>query len=91
LGYLYFFFFFSPNILLEKYSSSVYIYKDKSVLFWNEVLKYQLNISLSKFIYLFAYLGQLWYFSVLFVIFSLFEFLFQSSILSFRCYHTLSK
>jgi hypothetical protein len=35
------------------------LYKDMSVLFWNQVLKYQLNFKSFRVISLFAYLGQL--------------------------------
>jgi hypothetical protein len=61
-----------------------------SVLFWNQVLKYQLNFKSFRVIFLFAYLGQLWVFSSLFVIFSLSKFHFLSSIYNFCCYHTLA-
>jgi hypothetical protein len=54
-----------------------------SVLFWKKVLKYQLNFKSFRVFSLFAYLGQLAVFSSLFVIFSLPEFPFLSSIHNF--------
>jgi hypothetical protein len=92
-GYGYFcvfsYFFFS------KYSAwkvlKLCLYKDRSVLFWNQVLKYQLNFKSFKVISLFAYLGQLGVITSLFGIFSLLEFPFLSSIHSFCCYHMLSE
>jgi len=65
--FIYFFF--------SKYSAwkilKLCLYKGRSVLFWNQVLKYQLNLKFFRVIFLFAYLGQLEYFSSLFVILSL--------------------
>jgi hypothetical protein len=61
-----------------------------SLLFWNQVLKYQLNLNLSELFLLFVYLRKLWYFSFLFVIiFSLPEFSFQYLILSFYVVRTI--
>jgi hypothetical protein len=67
------------------------LYKGMSVLFWNQVLKYQLIFKSFEVIFLFAYLRQLGSFSFLFVIFSLLEFNFHSSIFSFCYYHMLSE
>jgi hypothetical protein len=80
------------------------LYKGMFVLFWNQVLKYQLLIKKKKkvlkyqlnfksfrIISLFTYLGQLRVFSSLFVIFSLSEFSFLSSIHSFCCNHAVSE
>jgi hypothetical protein len=67
------------------------LYKGMLVLFWNKVLKYQLNLKTFRIISLFAFLGQLGAFSSLFVIFSLPEFPFLFSIHSFCCYHMLSE
>jgi hypothetical protein len=83
LCFVFLFISFSPSILIRKYSNFAYI--KSSVLFWNQILKSFGDISL------FAYLGQLEVFSSLFVIFSLLEFIFLSSIHSLCCYHTLSE
>jgi hypothetical protein len=65
------------------------LYKCMFVLFFNQVLKYQLNFKLFRVIYLFAYFGKLWIFSSLFVILYLFELTFLFSIYSFYCYYML--
>jgi hypothetical protein len=46
------------------------LYKGMSVLFLNQILKYQLNFKFFRVIFMFAYWGQLEVFSSLFVIFS---------------------
>lgn len=43
------------------------LYKGRSVLFWNQVLNYQLNFKTIRVISLFAYLGQLWVTTSLFL------------------------
>jgi hypothetical protein len=85
------YFTFSTNILYSAWKvHKLFLYKDRSVLFWSS---FEVSIKFKSFrvIYLFAYFGQLRYFSSLLVIFSLSELSFQSSILSFCCYHTLSE
>jgi hypothetical protein len=54
---------------------------------------FEISIKFQSFriIFLFVYLGQLGSFSSLFLLFSILEFTFQSSIISFCCYHLLSK
>jgi hypothetical protein len=71
-------FFFSKNSAWR--ILKLCLYKGTHVLFWNQVLKYQLNLKSFRVISLFAYSGQLGVISSLFLIFSLLEFSFLYSI-----------